>query len=201
LRWGADAEDQRRVGALWAALVLVQLPVDLWQFATLGLGDPIAGTLMGSSVGAHQMSSLFALSLLIVVAAILGGKASRAAGLIAGMIVITVLIAADAKQVLISLAVALVVISLLFGRRRSGGPGRSRRSPLSLAMVMAILVASLSMVALGAVYPGIFVRMKNLADPSQLPETKLFTDRAGSNRLELVFGSGPGTSASRASLL
>jgi hypothetical protein len=201
LRWGADAESQRRVGVLWAALVLVQLPLDLWQFATLGLGDPIAGTLMGSSVGAHQMSSLFALSLLIVVAAILGGKASRAAGLIAGMLVITVLIAADAKQVLISLAVALVAISLVFGRRRSGGSGRSGRSPLSLAMVMAILVASLSMVALGAVYPGIFVRMAALADPSQLPETKLLTDRARSNRLELVFGSGPGTSASRASLL
>jgi hypothetical protein len=201
LRWGADAESQRRVGVFWAALVLLQLPVDLWQFATLGTGDPIAGTLMGSSVGAHQMGSLFALSLLTVVAAVLAGKASRVAGLIVGALVITVLIAADAKQVLVSLAVALVVISLLFGRRRSGGPGRWRRSPLSLATVTAILVASLSMVALGAVYPGIFLRIKDLVDPSQLPETKLLTDRARSNRLELVFGSGPGTSASRASLL
>jgi len=201
LRWGADAESQRRVGVFWAALVLVQLPVDLWQFATLGLGDPIAGTLMGSSVGAHQMGSLFALSLLMVVAAVLAGKASRVAGFIAGGLVITVLIAADAKQILVSLAVALVAISLLFGRGRSGGPGRSPRSPLSLATVTAILVASLSMVALGAVYPGIFVRIKDLADPSQLPETKLLIDRARSNRLELVFGSGPGTSASRASLL
>jgi hypothetical protein len=90
VRWGADAEAQRRVGVFWAALVLVQLPVDLWQFATLGLGDPIAGTLMGSSVGAHQMGSLFALSLLIIVAAVLAGKASRVAGLIAGVLVITV---------------------------------------------------------------------------------------------------------------
>jgi len=54
---------------------------------------------------------------------------------------------------------------------------------------------------LGALYPGIFVRMKDLADPSQLPETKLLTDRARTNLLELTFGSGPGTSASRASLL
>jgi hypothetical protein len=201
LRWGADSESQRRVGLFAAGLVLVQLPLDLWQLGTFGLGDPVSGTLMGSAVGAHLMGSLFALTLLIVVAAILEGKASRTAGLVVGPIVVGVLIAADAKQVLVALAVALVGIPLLFGRRRVGRGGRSGRSRLSFSTVMMIAVAALGLTMLGALYPGIFLRMRDLATPSQLPETKLLGDRARSNLLELAFGSGPGTSASRASLL
>jgi hypothetical protein len=118
-----------------------------------------------------------------------------------GAIVIAVLIAADAKQVLISMVVALVGVSLLFGHRRAGRSGRAGRSRLSFSTVMAVAVASLGLTMLGFLYPGIFVRMKELADPSQLPETKLLSERASSNLLQLVFGSGPGTSASRASLL
>jgi len=93
LRWGAGQEDQRRVAWLGAALVLLQLPLDLWQLASFGLGDPVSGTLMGSSVGAHLMGSLFALTLLIVVAAVLERLVARIAGLVVGALVIGVLIA------------------------------------------------------------------------------------------------------------
>ena len=115
----ADPPSPRRrrllEGAL-VALVLIQIPVAALQFATLGQGDAIQGTLYGAGAGAHVISGV------VVVGAIWflgGGIARRVLGPMWLPIVVALFVipfVADAKQVIIATPVIVLASSWSGGR-------------------------------------------------------------------------------------
>jgi len=119
-------------GAL-VALILIQIPIAALQFATVGQGDTIQGTLYGAGAGAHVISAV------VVVGAIwfLGGGIGRR---VLGPMWLPIIVAlcvipfiADAKQVIIAMPV------IMLASRWSGGRlGFLLRGVLAAGLVVAL---------------------------------------------------------------
>jgi len=123
LRARQSVRGERLLLRATAVTLAAQLPVALYQFTTLGPGDPVQGTLVGAGAGAHVLGA----------GALMGGAAFWAThrGRTSTLLVLTVCLAvmwmSDAKQVLITipLAVGIIVLKLkglpTFGRMVGAG--------------------------------------------------------------------------------
>jgi hypothetical protein len=180
----------------------VQVPIGIWQGLTFGWTDPVQGTLVGSGAGAHILAALFALSLLIAVGAMLSGRLSRVPGVLMSLAALGMIIAAGANQVVMALTPALIATPML-GRATSLGRMGSSRFAARVGTTLLILTLAISGLVLAQTLSQSTVlrRTERLVLLDQLPETQLVRERAEEQRLELLIGSGPGTTASRASLL
>ena len=181
------------------ALLAVEIAVGLWQGLSVGWGDDVKGTLMDQSAGAHVLAGLFAIGVFLILSRVLAGRMSRGLGLVMSGAMVAMILAADARQVLLTMAVGVVAIGVL--GRPGVRAGLKRVSDWSLGRaVMALAVAAVSLFVFEQIFPGSFERARGLAKYDELAEVQLIEDRWG-EPVTLIFGSGPGTSGSRASLL
>jgi hypothetical protein len=196
-RWGPDNVALRRISAFAVLIALIQLPIGAHQGLTYGWTDPVQGTLVGHGAAAHVLGGLFALGLFVVLAAILSERIGVALGSIAATACLAMIIATGSMAVLI-LGVASAAVGALFGGYSRREQRMSRR--VGTVVVGAVLgVSALAFVA--AWVPGIYDRAEGLATQGQSLEAGIVRERAAHDPLSLLVGSGPGTSASRASLL
>ena len=196
-RWGADEETLRSVGIVAALLAVIQLPIAVYQGMNYGWTDPVQGTLVGHGAGSHVLGALFALGLLIVVAAILTQRVSPVIGALGAAVCLGMMIATGSVAVIIIAAIAAMLEPLLVGPRRGEGIQLRRLSSLLIALILGLSV----LVIVSAWVPGIYERVASLTTTREPPEMQIIRSRASSDPLALLLGSGPGTSASRASLL
>jgi hypothetical protein len=202
LRWGVDQRSLDRVLRAGLLMLLFQVPIGLFQGATLGWNDPVQGTLVGHGAGAHVLGGLFALGSLTAAAAVMHGRLRLTAGLALGTVGLGMAFAAGAIQVLIATALGFAALALLGRATPREAGGRVRRSRFSPGMAFAALALAIFGPLLAeAAVPGLFERIQILAQPEQLPEVEMLKTRVDEDLGTFLLGSGPGTTASRASLL
>jgi hypothetical protein len=128
---------RRTLLVCFGLLVVLQVPFALWQAATKGLGDPVQGTLIGSGAGAHLIAGVTTLGGL----ALMNWGYDRsfqwgvAATLGAAPLILLLPVLADAKQVVLALPAAALVL-LVLTRKVT----RKVAISAALAVVLAYLV-------------------------------------------------------------
>jgi hypothetical protein len=204
-RWGLDEVTEARVGRIATVGLLMQIPLGLWQGSGGGWNDSVQGTLIGHGAGAHVLGGLFALGLFVWLAGVVDGRHSWLTAGAVGAVAFGMMGAAGATQVIFLAAAVLPVIVLFRPRERylgSAGQVRARRRASRIAIASVLVVFALGALSwANFIFPGISSRAASLVSPSELQEVVLVQKRARSNPPQLLLGSGPGTSASRAALL
>jgi hypothetical protein len=198
-RWGVSPRERRTIGWIVAALALVQFPIAAVQAAGHGFGDYVQATLTGHGAGHHVLGALFALLLLVVIAAISGRKIGVLAGVIAGASCLLMMVATGSMAITVLTALVVPLVPLLGATSRATGPTRPtlRLLPTLLAG-LALGVTALILVQVFV--PGIYERARAIASPERSYELALLAERVDDPGT-MTFGSGPGTTSSRASLL
>lgn len=200
-RWHISDDERRNIGRIVLVLAAVQLPIGLLQAASGGWGDAVQGTLAGHGAGSHVLGGLFGLGLLVVTAAIVSRAVGIAFGLMGGAVSVAMMLATGSMAVTILTALVVTLVPALAVRRpnRAGGRKLTPRYFTAVAAGMAFGVAALFLA--NVLVSSIFVRTERLAtEEESSPELQMLSERAHDPGL-FVFGSGPGTSASRASTL
>jgi hypothetical protein len=201
-RWGSHGASRRQVGIVAFTLLAIQVPIGVWQCIAFGWTDPVQGTITNSLAGSHILGALFALGLLITTAATMAGRIRKAAGFLAGCTALGMMIAAGANQVLLAVAVALLATPTLVRLNLETRNSADRIRGIVGAVLLASVFAATGLALVRHFNPSdIIGRATRLTTPDELPETRLIVTRADDSILQLLVGSGPGTTASRASLL
>jgi hypothetical protein len=179
----------------------IQIPCGLYQAVTIGFGDAVQGTLTGQGAGHHLLGALFAVCLFVVTSALVLKRIR--------LITAAVLAAACFGMMLATAAVAVTILgtvcTLLIPLMGVSGPGaiRLQTSSWGFRLGAALLATTFVLVAL-SVLPGqtgrFNERLRVLAKVDEAPEITLLRDRLN-DPVALFFGSGPGTTSSRASIL
>jgi hypothetical protein len=197
-RWGVDDETRRKLTPYLIALVAVQVPLGISQGLSLGWTDAVQGTLIDHGAGAHVLGALFSLTLCVVTAATFAGRMSTLVGVGCAVTCMGMIAATGAMAIMITTGAALL-LAVIFGVWE-GGAGVDRRFRFgAVAVVIGLSVSSVWLAE--SLVPGIFDRAQRLTEAEAYPELELVTERSESNIEEALLGSGPGTYASRASLL
>ena len=197
-RWVADQDTLRTVGAITLVLVATEVALGVYQGVTYGWADPVQGTLAGHGAGAHVLGSLFALVLFILAAGIRARRLNPILGGVGTAACLGMIIATGSMSVLVIATFAVVIQPFLAGPS-VGAAVRPRR--LS-AITITIFLGAAALAFAATWVPGVYGRAARLATAGRLdPEIAIIRDRAGSDPLAVLLGSGPGTSSSRASLL
>jgi hypothetical protein len=178
---------RRTLVRLAVGLVVTQIPLALWQAATLGLGDAVQGTLAGAGAGAHTMSAV-ALVGAVWIAVSRHVRLGRRLALVAILLLIPFL--ADAKQVLLALPAIAVV-------------GSWRRPKDVLLRAGAVVTA---LVLLFVVYPSgdtaaSFLERAAAGRAGKAEVARLVWANAREDPVTLVVGNGPATTVSRAAFM
>jgi hypothetical protein len=197
-RWGVDESAQHTVGLVAVVLAAIQIPISVYQGLVYGWSDPVQGTLVGHGAGQHVLGALFALALFIVIAAVLARRLSLVIGLLVAALCLGMMLATGSMSVLVIASFAAVLEPVIAPSGPHISMGFSRRVG-TVALVGLVGVSGLVLV--GALYRGLYERAVSLATSTDQPGLEIVWDRAMSDPLALLLGSGPGTSASRASLL
>ena len=199
VRWPVGDEAERRILSFAALVMVVQIPFGIWQAVNYGIWDPVVGTLIGHGAGAHVLGALFALMVLCAAAAVSAKRVTFRNGVLTALLGVGMIILAGAFQVLVALVGALGVSLFLTrssGRSKEHAP---RAGTARLALVVGLIVL------IPLFFAGTFVstfafRVKRIVAAQEWPELEYLGDRVH-DPAALLVGSGPGTTASRASLL
>jgi hypothetical protein len=197
-RWGADQRTVRTVGIVAGLLAAIQIPIGVYQGLTYGWADPVQGTLQGHGAGAHILGALFALALFVDIAALLARRLNLVLGGAVAAVCFGMMLAAGSMAVLVFAALAAVLEPVVAPSRQHLGITRAAR--VATVAIAAVLGASV-LVVVGTVFGGFYERAASLATSTDQPGVEIVKEQAASDPLALLLGSGPGTSASRASLL
>ena len=186
---------QWRLLLIWlGAIAVLQLPFAAYQAATLGFADPVVGTLIGQSGGAHVMSGITALFGL----ALLCWGFNRSIGwglwaaLLAAPFIIVIPLVADAKQVVFVLPVAAAV---LFATT----PGVPRKIAILVPTIVA--VAFLVLVIPAGRTAVVFLQDSAQGQSGKLASVDLMLQEMRGDPSSWVFGLGPASSMSRAAFM
>ena len=181
----------RRVLALTlAGLVAVQLPVVAYQVNRYGVdSDHVQGTLSGAGAGAHTLSAVLAVAALWLVATGVSPLAWRRLALAAVLLIVPFL--ADAKQVILSLPVALICAPW-------------RRGLTRLALRTGLVAGAVA--ALFAFYPTAhnslyFAQQARSGGGGKTETARIVWSHLRSDPESLVFGKGPAETVSRAAFM
>ena len=197
-RWGVDQRTVRTVGVVAVLLALIQIPIGVYQGLAYGWSDPVQGTLQGHGAGSHVLGGLFALALFVVIAAILARRLNPVLGGAYAALCFGMMLATGSMSVLVIATFAAVLEPVTAPSRPYLGTRRGRR----LATVfLAVVVGASVLILVAVLFRGFYERVVSLATSGDQPGFEIVWDRATSDPLALLLGSGPGTSASRASLL
>jgi hypothetical protein len=199
-RWGVDRVAERKVGLAVLALAAVQVPIGLYQGFTYGFSDPVQGTLYTHGAGHHVLGALFALCLFLAVAAMLARKVPIMPGLALATGALGMMLAPQAMAVTVTAGAALVAMPLVANPRAALGRRRASGARVIGGLLAAVVAVGAFFLAAELV-PNIYERIAGLAKIDELPEVQIASERATTSPSRLMFGSGPGTSASRASIL
>jgi hypothetical protein len=204
-RWGVDEATEARVGRFVFILLLLEIPLGLWQGKQGGWNDATQGTLIGHGAGAHVFAGLFALALFVWLAAVIDGRHSWVTAVVVGLVAFGMMGAAGALQVVLTAGATVLVMALV---PVSKGTARQRRDSTvrrgARKIVVGILLFAFVLSALlwaDVLTPGTSSRAETVAHPTQRDEYVLAKQRFHSQFMQFVVGSGPGTSGSRAALL
>ena len=175
------------------ALAALQLPFGLWQAATIGWGDPVAGTFAGLAAGAHVAGAMACLGLLIVLGrSVEPGVLHRGRWVLATLALFVLPVIADAKQVIVAfLPPFALVVARASGRRI--GPAVAATGLIAALVVSAAYVYTplQSLLNLRLFQGGIESKVTSAQVVFQKMEPPV----------EVLLGLGPGNSMSRVSLL
>jgi hypothetical protein len=200
-RLSPDAQAMRTVALAAGALMAIQLPWGLWQGLTLGFGDHVQGTLTTHGAGHHILGALFAVVLFVTSAAVVLKRITLKIAVLAIVISFGMMLATAATAVTILGALAAVVAPFV------AVPRAARNVNVSLGWGFRIGAAAVAIPL--AVFALFWVpkrigrfeeRVQVLAQAERSPEVRLIEERLA-DPLALLFGSGPGTTSSRASIL
>jgi hypothetical protein len=197
-RWGADPGTVRTVGIVAVLLAAIQIPIGVYQGLSYGWSDPVQGTLQGHGAGSHVLGALFALALFVVIAAVLGRRLNLILGAAAGALCLGMILATGSLAVLVIATLAAILEPLTAPVRTHRG--MKPRGKLAVVFVAVVIGAS-ALVLVAALFRDFYGRVETLATSAEIPGGDIVWERATSDPLVLLFGSGPGTGASRASLL
>jgi hypothetical protein len=201
-RAAPDPRAVRTVAIVAIALMAVQVPWGLYQGFTLHFGDPVQGTLTTLGAGSHILGALFAICLFVVSAALALKRIGLAAGAALAFVCFGMMLATASAAVTILGTLAAVAAPWLAVRIREGlHRGQSSRWGLRIgATLIAIPLAWLALTWLPERIGGFEQRLRTLARVEEAPEV-LLVERRREDPVALIFGSGPGTTSSRASIL
>jgi hypothetical protein len=197
-RWGADPRTVRTVGVVAVLLAAIQIPIGVYQGLSYGWSDPVQGTLQGHGAGAHVLGGLFAMALFVVIAAVLGRRLNLILGGAYVALCLGMMLATGSMAVLVIATVAAILEPLTAPRGEHRGMNPHRK--LAVAFV-AIVIGASALVVVAALFRDFYGRVATLATSTEVPGGDIVWERATSDASALLFGSGPGTGASRASIL
>jgi hypothetical protein len=197
-RWRSEPGTERKLLRFVVLLAIVQIPIALWQGLSFGFSDPVQGTLTGHGAGHHVLGALFSLLLLVIVAAVIARRINAVSGLLLGIVTIGMMLAPQPLAVVILTGVALAIMPLLV---RHPGVAENTRGINLGRIILVLLLSAGALYLVGLAVPNVYERLSRLADPSTFPEVQIMLERLENKPSQVVFGSGPGTSASRASTL
>ena len=197
-RSAPDSRTVRTVAIVAIALMALQVPWGLYQGFTINFGDPVQGTLTTLGAGSHILGALFAVCLFVVTAALALKRIGLTAGAALALVCFGMMLATASAAVTILGTLSAVAAPLLAVR---GLGGRSSRWGLRIgATLIAIPLALLALSWIPQRIGGFEKRLRTLARVEESPEV-LLVERRRENPVALIFGSGPGTTSSRASIL
>jgi hypothetical protein len=200
-RAAPDSRAVRTVAIVAIALMAVQVPWGLYQGFTLHFGDPVQGTLTTLGAGSHILGALFAICLFVVSAALALKRIGLAAGAALAFVCFGMMLATASAAVTILGTLAAVAAPLLAVRARGVNRGRGSGWALKIgATLIALPLALLALTWIPRRIGGFEKRLQTLARVEQAPEV-LLVERRSKDPVALIFGSGPGTTSSRASIL
>jgi hypothetical protein len=203
LRWTPDQQTLARVRLAALALCAVEVPLAVWQGMAFGWTDPVQGTITGAGNGAHILGALFALVLLAAMAAVFSKRISPILGLAASAVAVGAMVATGANQVIIASALALAWMPSAWPTMGEGTKPIVRSPSFRVgASILTLVVAGSCVLLMQRLdTANVAARTARLVQPGELPEVQMVERRMNGQLMQLVIGSGPGTTASRASLL
>jgi hypothetical protein len=169
------------------ALVVVQVPIALWQGATGGVGDAVQGTLAGAGAGAHTMSAVVAVGAIWIA---VDARRRPWVRLSLAAVLLAIPFLADAKQVILALP-AIAAIG-------------SWRRPRDIALRLGAVGVALAL--LFVVYPSGdtaagFLERASAGQSGKGEVAQLVWQNAREDPAVLALGSGPATTVSRAAFM
>lgn len=197
-RWDISDRERRNIGLIVLLLAAVQFPIGALQAAGGGWGDAVQGTLAGHGAASHVLGGLFALALLVVTAAIAARTIGMGVGLAGGAIALGMMLATGSLAVTVLSAISVMLVPALARARVMQRRGLAPRRLTAILAGLAFGIAALFLAQI--LVSSIFERTQRLATEEEFPELRMLSERADDPGL-FVLGSGPGTSASRASIL
>lgn len=191
--WSPRNAERTAVG-----LVLVQVPLGLYQLATSGLGDPVQGLLIGQGAGAHVFGFMALIMTLWLLGSIISGRSLNVArDLAIASIGFIVAVMTDAKQ---GIAVFVIVCAFLVFTSRS----ERRVSGLARKAVLVVAVTALVFAAFQLNTSSREIANVERRDTFVSGKLTAVVEYAGAMRDEVggvVLGLGPGKTASRVAWL
>ncbi len=167
-------------------LLLIQLPVMLWQIARFGIGDPVEGTLYGAGSGTKVMAGVMAVGGIWILSR---KDLSRGVRLTLGGVLLALPVVAFVWQVVLAVPCALVFV-----------PWKRKRVGVTLTASVVLL----SILALVWVAPPVYVRYLRSASQGQggkVAAVKVVWDAVASDPESFLFGKGPAETVSRAAFM
>ncbi len=168
-------------------LVLIQVPIGLWQASTIGLADHVQGTLYGAGAGAHTMSAVVTVGAIWIAVTRRYRFLWRYAA-VAALAVIPFL--ADAKQVIFALPAVLIV-----------GRWRTPKDVLVRATAVAGAVAALVLLLPAGRTSVNFLEEARSGQGGKQQAAKVVWNAARSDPATAIFGQGPAETVSRAAFM
>lgn len=172
------------------ALVLVQIPFAVFEFAKLGASDHIQGTIYGAGAGAHVISAVMVVGAIWILAGGIGRRVLRAWRFPIVAMLFIIPFFADAKQVIVALPAIVFASSWRVGR---------------LQLVVRAALAIGSVVALFTLSPAGNTAarfIENQQGKSGKEAAALFIwHKLDADAASLVFGKGPAETVSRAAFM
>jgi hypothetical protein len=182
-------EQRRALQRTLFVLLLIQVPVSLFQFATLGQGDPVQGTLYGAGAGAHVISAVVVVGAIWILS---GGLRlpSTARWAIPGLFLLIPFLA-DAKQVILASPAIMLA---------ADWKGGFAKFLLRGALAVGAVVALFTVIPAGSVTAK-FIEEAQSGQGGKQEAASLVWHKLDSDPASLVFGLGPAETVSRAAYL
>jgi hypothetical protein len=171
------------------ALLMIQVPVCLFQFAAIGPGDPVQGTLYGAGAGAHVISAVIVVGAIWILS---GGV--RLPPLMRHPIpgvMLTIPFLADAKQVI--LASPAIILA-------TDWQGGLSKFVLRAALAIGAVVALFTVIPAGSVTAK-FIEEAQSGQGGKQETASLVWQKLQADPGSLAFGLGPAETVSRAAYL
>src|SRR4029453_7904480 len=186
--------EQRILLAWFFALVAIQLPFAIFQATTEGLGDPVRGTLLAPGGGAHLLAGMGILASIALTT--WGFSRSVVRGVAMTLITLPILIGlpilTDAKQVILSLPIAALVLAVT-------ASSATRRIAYIIPSIVAVLVL-FWFVPAGKIALT-FLEEAGAGRSGKLVGLEVFRDEQHGSLSGWAFGVGPANGLSRAAYL